>query len=130
MRSRLGVLISLTLIISSFGFTARAQSGSASIVGTIVTEDGSTLPGVTVSVRCKCSKTCPSDPDCSCCPAATYVTDASGKFRFAGLTPGDYDIRAELPGYTTSARTVSVRSGEQEVQIVMRTSVTVRPANE
>jgi len=129
MRVRLSVFITLALIISTFGLPSRAQTASASILGTIVTDDGTALPGVTVTIRCKCSTTCPSDPDCACCPAATYVTDASGKFHFVGLAPGQYEMRAELSGYSASSRSVTVSAGgEQEVHIVMRSSVTATRA--
>lgn len=40
------------------------------------------------------------------------VTNAAGRFSWTDLPPGDYTLRATLPGYRSHAQKVSVRSGQ------------------
>ena len=40
--------------------------------------------------------------------AAQAETDASGRYQFSNLTPGDYEVSATADGYTTSATKVSL----------------------
>ena len=54
----------------------------------LVGADGQPLPGVTVTLEG------PGSP-------AVQVTDETGKFRFLGLFPGTYLVRAELQGFST-----------------------------
>jgi iron complex outermembrane receptor protein len=111
----------LVSMISIFPVTAAAQPSDASIAGTVVVSDGSALPGVVVTVRCKCSTKCPGDSNCSCCPAAKYVTDAGGKFHFRALSAGEYEVRAEFDGYQPVSITVSVAAGSaRDVTIEMK----------
>lgn len=65
-----------------------AQTG-ASINGTVVDAQGGVLPGVTMTLR-----------NVDTGVLRTIVTDADGAYRFAGLAPGRYDLKAELAGFT------------------------------
>jgi len=67
---------------------AHAQVNSASIAGTITDSQGGVLPGVTLTVTNAESGT-----------VRTSVTEADGKYRVAGISPGRYNLTAELPGF-------------------------------
>ena len=71
---------------------AHAQVSSASIAGTITDSQGGVLPGVTLTVTNAESGT-----------VRTSVTEADGKYRVAGISPGRYNLTAELPGFQTVA---------------------------
>jgi len=60
------------------------------IEGRVLASDGSALPGVTVTVA-----------SASLQGEKVAVTGAEGGFRFLGLAPGEYLIRAVLDGYAT-----------------------------
>jgi hypothetical protein len=61
------------------------------IVGTIADAQGAVLPGVTVTVTSSQLQ-----------GANTATTDASGQFRFPGLPPGTYLVKAELTGFKST----------------------------
>ncbi len=67
-----------------------AQATSGAITGTISDTQGGVLPGVTLTVTNSDNGT-----------SRTTVTEGDGRYRFAGLQPGRYDIRAELQGFAT-----------------------------
>ncbi|HEX7150618.1 MAG TPA: carboxypeptidase regulatory-like domain-containing protein [Thermoanaerobaculia bacterium] len=66
--------------------TVFAQT-TASLTGTVTSDDGSVLPGVTVTL---------SSPGLQ--GTRTAVTGDAGTYNFAGLPPGDYTISFELNG--------------------------------
>src|SRR5206468_8633725 len=55
----------------------------------------------------------------------TQVSDAQGNFRFLGLSPGSYTLKAELAGYGTSTRAgIGVRVGSNaDVSMTLNPSV-------
>jgi hypothetical protein len=62
-------------------------------------KDGSVLPGVSVTLT-------------GVGAPQTFVTDAAGNFHFPNLTPGSYNLKAELAGFGTATRAgVSVNIG-------------------
>src|SRR5437667_275834 len=69
--------------------TAGAQILPGTMIGTITDESGSSLPGVTATIT---STALPGGP-------ATTVTDEQGRFRFAGLAPGTYDLTLTMDGF-------------------------------
>src|SRR3954468_2793220 len=71
--------------------TAGAQGGTstASVAGKGSDATGGVLPGVTVTVT-----------SLSTNQQRTVVTNEEGVYRFAGLTPGEYSITAELEGFS------------------------------
>ncbi len=79
------------LFVLLIGISAHAQTQSGNIYGTVDTNDGSALPGVTVTLS-------------GVGAPQTTVTDSQGKFRFVGLTPGTYALKAELSGYGAATR--------------------------
>jgi len=70
------------------GVPAFAQLQSGNLYGTVVDEQGTALPGVTVTL------TGGGAPQ-------VQVTNAQGQFRFLGLAPESYAVKAELEGFST-----------------------------
>jgi len=85
---RFGVLLIIPALIGVR--PAAAQNTSGAIAGTITDTQGGVLPGVTLTVT-----------NAETGVARTAVTEGDGKYRFAGLQPGRYDLRAELQGFST-----------------------------
>jgi hypothetical protein len=71
--------------------TAFAQIQSGTISGSVRDEQGGVLPGVNVTVQ-------------GVDATYTFVSDASGEYRFLNLAPGAYKVTAELQGFTTVVR--------------------------
>src|SRR4051812_14016347 len=67
---------------------AFAQAASASIWGTITDAQGGVLPGVTLTVQ-----------NAESGVVRTSVTETDGKYRLAGLSPGRYNLTADLTGF-------------------------------
>ena len=91
--------IAATVLLALLAVSALAQqSPTGNIYGTVVTRDGSALPGVTVTLG-------------GVGAPQTFITDSSGEFRFLGLSPGTYHATAELAGFGTTVHqgvTVSI----------------------
>jgi len=83
----------ITLLIFSLSTIVWAQRQTGSIKGTITDEEGNPLPGVTVTI------TSP-----QMIGSRTFVTTATGDFRFPAVPPGEYTLRAELSGFQTVER--------------------------
>jgi hypothetical protein len=97
-------LIAFLLILSPLAFSQSKETGA--IVGTVTDEDGSPLPGATVKLI---------SPNLM--GTRTFVTDASGSYRFPALPPGIYTVRAELQGFRTYIR--------EDVRLTTTTRLTV-----
>src|SRR3954453_14746204 len=83
--SRRALLAAVLLLALAVPAMAQVQSGN--IYGTVLDQDNSSsIPGVTVTLT----------------GAATQVqvTDGQGKFHFLGLSPGSYNLRVEIEGFT------------------------------
>lgn len=80
--SMLALLVALSI---AAGF-ASAQTLTGTITGKVTDEQGGVLPGVTVTLTGKTG-------------AQTQATDSQGLYRFIGLTPGNYSVKAELSGF-------------------------------
>ena len=68
--------------------------GRAEISGRVVTDNAS-LPGVRVSAT-------------GAGRERSVITNANGRFTIPGLSPGNYQIRLELPGFQTITRAVAI----------------------
>jgi len=83
---RIVAVAALLLLVAGGAAFAQLQTGN--LYGTVVDEQGSALPGVTVTVTGNGAP-------------QVQVTDAQGKFRFLGLSPSSYQLKAELEGFST-----------------------------
>jgi len=104
-----GFALALALLVSG---GAWAQSQAGNLYGSVADDQGSALPGVTVTVS---GGGAPS----------TQVTDAQGRFRFLGLGPGNYEIKAELDGFSPiEYPNAIVNVGRNtEIQLTMNSAV-------
>src|SRR3954451_4217282 len=84
--------VALLLVISMLlvAGAALAQTAESGAINGTVAQAGTPLPGVTVEVR---------SPNLQ--GVRTEVTDATGKFRFNLLPPGDYTLTSTLSGFST-----------------------------
>jgi len=85
---RRGAWIALCLLLAAGPVLAQEQRGA--IEGVVKDVSGAVLPGVTVEARSP-----------ALVGVATSVSDSTGAYRFPALPPGEYDLRAELSGFTT-----------------------------
>ncbi len=83
--TRAFAIAALALLVAG-GAYAQLQTGN--LYGTVSDEQGSALPGVTVTL------TGGGAPQ-------VQVTNAQGQFRFLSLSPGSYGLKAELEGFST-----------------------------
>jgi hypothetical protein len=83
--------LSLAVLLLALAVPALAQLQSGNLYGTAVGPEGQPMPGVTVAL---------SGPGA----ALTQVTDANGKFRFPGLSPGTYTVETKLDGFAPTRR--------------------------
>ncbi|MET0215860.1 MAG: TonB-dependent receptor [Vicinamibacterales bacterium] len=87
----------LLLALPAFG-----QGGVAEVNGNVTDQTGSVLPGAAVTLTHESTGL-----------QRTVVTNESGRFVIAAVTPGQYTIRAELSGFQTQTRTgVAVLVGQ------------------
>jgi len=80
------LMLVLVACLLAVGSTAYAQSQTGTIVGQVTDEQGQALPGATVTLTGRTGSN-------------SQVADAAGEFRFIGLQPGTYAVRAELSGF-------------------------------
>ncbi|MEJ2085301.1 MAG: carboxypeptidase-like regulatory domain-containing protein [Acidobacteriota bacterium] len=79
------VALAAILLIGTAGAAIAQDTGN--IFGTVSDTDGSALPGVTVTLT-------------GFGATQFQVTDANGGFRFLGLDPGSWAVKAELEGFS------------------------------
>jgi len=83
------VVFALLAAIALAPSIARAQN-NAVVAGMVSDAQGGVLPGVSLTLR-----------NTETGVARTSITEADGRYRFAGLAPGSYDLKAELSGFTS-----------------------------
>jgi hypothetical protein len=83
---RVVAVAALLLLVA--GGTAFAQLQTGNLYGTVTDDKGAPLPGVTVTTTGNGAP-------------QVQVTNAQGQFRFLGLTPASYQLKAELEGFST-----------------------------
>ncbi len=83
---RIVTVTALLLLVASG--TALAQLQTGNLYGTVTDDKGAPLPGVTVTTTGNGAP-------------QVQVTNAQGQFRFLGLTPASYQLKAELEGFST-----------------------------
>jgi len=90
MRRAFAFALSLLLVSASLGFAQAVTSGTGAINGKVTDASDAVMPGVTVTI------TSPQQMG-----TRTEVTDSDGSYRFSAVTPGDYTVMFELPGFST-----------------------------
>ena len=82
--------LAMLLLVSLLGLpgAAAAQVTSGAISGVITDAQSAVLPGVALTLR-----------NTETGFTRTAVTEADGRYRLAGLSPGRYDLKAELSGF-------------------------------
>jgi hypothetical protein len=84
---RIVAVAAMLLVLSGGAAVAQLQTGN--LFGTVMDEQGSPLPGVTVTLEGQAAP-------------QVQVTNAQGEFRFLGLGPSNYQLKAELEGFSTT----------------------------
>src|SRR5437660_1027365 len=96
--------------IFAFALPAFAQIQGGSVSGTIKDEQGGVLPGVTVTAQ-------------GVDATQTFVTEATGEYRFLNLAPGPYRVTATLPGFTTFVRDNVIVSVGKSIDLPMQLKI-------
>jgi hypothetical protein len=97
-RSRTGLLVALALILVAVLRVSAQQRPSGPVVaGTVVDATGAVLPRGEVTLTAVSGGA-----------VRTTTTDAAGTFRFEGVAPGRYDLRASFEGFRPGVAHVSV----------------------
>jgi len=91
----------LTLLLAFAATTlASAQALVGSVAGKVIDEQGAVLPGVVVTLTGKTG-------------GKTQTTDNQGEYRFLGLEPGPYSVKADLQGFVAREQNVTVSIGQE-----------------
>jgi Carboxypeptidase regulatory-like domain len=120
---RITHLLSVLLFVGLFAAIGRAQTLTGTIAGKVTDPQAAVLPGVTLTLT---------GPRGS----QTVVTDEQGNFRFVGVIPDTYKLRAELSGFESSEVEATVSIGQtitadmalklaarvESIEVVARTS--------
>lgn len=107
---RRALTVAAFLLLATVPAVAQVQTGN--VFGTVVDEQGSALPGVTITL------TGPGAPQ-------VFVTDGQGRFRFLSLSPGRYQLSSALEGFATvEYPNVNVSVGRNtEIEVTMSSAV-------
>ena len=90
-RSNLARVLVWFVALAGLGLTVLAQTNTGNIYGTVIDEQGSAIPGGSVTL------TGPQAP-------RDTTVDAGGRFRFLKIPPGTYEVTVTMPGFTTVKR--------------------------
>ena len=91
----MGLLVAVTLTSAAL---RAAQAPPAALTGTVYDPTGGVMPGVAVTLE---------DPQQRTSQA---TTDASGRFSFAGIGSGRYQLSAKLPGFRSLSAQIELKS--------------------
>src|SRR5215213_6879545 len=101
--SRLSAVIAGACLVCAIVAPAYAQiGGSANLGGVVTDESGGALPGVSVTVT-----------NTATGRAQTLTTSDDGRYRAVALVPGPYEVSAELQGFGTLKRTITLVVGSE-----------------
>jgi hypothetical protein len=102
------------LLIAFLSSPCFSQSSTSDISGKVTLEDGSSLPGVSITLTGKDTV------------KKTTLTSREGYFIFPGLFPGDYELKFELNGFTTLLRKeIRISTGKNlNIKVQMQPSST------
>ena len=88
-RRSTGFMLFLVCLLLAPSLLAQLQTGN--LYGKVQAKDGSALPGVTVTLT-------------GVGAPQTFISDGTGGFHFLNLSPGSYNLKAELAGFGTATR--------------------------
>src|SRR6266516_583034 len=110
LRCLLAPAAAIAILLSLGGAPCAAQIATATVSGTVRDDTGAALPGVTVTVKSVATGV-----------TRSATTDSAGRYLISTLTPGEYELRAELANFKTTVRTGVVLSvgGTTETDITM-----------
>ncbi len=86
--------------------TAAAQNVTGTLAGTIVDEQGSLIPGASITVINELTA-----------DSRATVSDDQGNFQVTNLPPGTYTVRVEMANFRTAERTKNVLSAAERLSI-------------
>ncbi len=84
---------------------------SGGLSGMVTDATGAAIPGASVVVKGGSSSATPAPAT----PARTAKTDASGRYLFAGLAPGSYQIEAAAPGFERQSLNQEIAASQRAV---------------
>ncbi len=87
-------------IVAALVAPAGAQVVGANLAGTVLDQSKAALPGVTVTIR-----------NTATGREQVLVTDEAGRYRAVALQPGPYEVVAELTGFGTAKRVLTLVIG-------------------
>ena len=102
MKRALLVLAMIHAIVAMHPETVAAQVDRAAVTGTVRDTSDASVPGATVTVRSTATGV-----------ESTAVTDSQGTYLVGALIAGDYIIDAQLTGFRTSSRAVTLDVGQR-----------------
>src|SRR5262245_29735805 len=108
----------LLVLALTWPFAALAAAEGFTLAGNVHTSDGKVLAGVILRIL-----------DAKHALQQQSVTDASGRFKFDGLLPGEYSLEAKLDGFATLERAVQLNTQTISIDLVMASS-TPAPARQ
>ena len=101
MGNRVGFLAVVGAVVAALAASpAGAQVVGANLAGTVLDSSKAALPGVSVTIR-----------NTATGREQVLVTDAEGRYRAVALQPGPYEVVAELAGFGTARRAVTLVIG-------------------
>lgn len=107
-RSRLSLLLVMVARLSAAPLYA-GQTSDAAIRGEVQDATGAAMPSVEVVVR-----------NAAVGFSRSVLTDAAGRFRLDGLSPGNYEVTASAAGLTRVTEHVTVnRGGHEAITVVL-----------
>src|SRR5262249_15986979 len=94
---------SAVLVVCLFCWMMRDMSAQApvgTVTGTVTDSTGAVLPSATISITNKATSV-----------ARTLTANEGGLYSAPALAPGDYEVRAEMPGFRTLVRDAQAIAG-------------------
>ena len=88
-----GAVVCACLLLLAYAAPAAAQLDTATVIGVVTDTQGAVIPGATVTATNKNSGF-----------VRSTTSDAEGRYRLAALTPGSYEVVAELQGFSRALR--------------------------
>ena len=100
MTKKLKALLAILIVAALGASPALAQGTGGSIEGRLVDEQGLAVPGATVTAK-----------NIGTGFSRSSVSDSTGAYSINGLTIGEYEVRAEMSGFSPISRKVGVNVG-------------------